>query len=69
MASYKIPSAAEVRADLARLDRPQIIELERLSDVPFRTLWKIRSGETQNPGIDTVRKFVDHIRAAMRVRH
>jgi predicted transcriptional regulator len=63
-----IPSAADIRDQLGGLERRQIEELARLSDVPFRTLWKIRSGETLNPGIDTVLKFVGHIRAARRVK-
>lgn len=32
-------------------------DLAKAANVPFTTLWKIRMGETKNPGIDTVKKF------------
>jgi len=31
--------------------------LARESGVPFTTLWKVRSGDTTDPRIDTVRKL------------
>lgn len=31
--------------------------LSKATGVPFTTLWKIRDGTTQNPGIETVRQF------------
>ena len=52
-----IPSVAEVRAQLEGVDTAQLKRLAVRADVPFTTLWKIRSGETGNPGIETVRKF------------
>lgn len=52
-----IPAAADVRAALAALSYAQMQDLSRRSGVPFTTLWKIRSGETTNPGIETVKKF------------
>lgn len=36
----------------------QLHELANASLVPFTTLIKVRSGETVNPGIETVRKFL-----------
>jgi predicted transcriptional regulator len=39
-------------------------ELARLSKVPFTTLWKVRSGETENPRIESVRQFLPHLEAA-----
>jgi predicted transcriptional regulator len=59
-----IPAAVEVQATLKALSHSQMQELARLADVPFTTLWKVRSGETANPGIETVRKFVPHIEQA-----
>jgi len=39
----------------------EVKELASKSGVPFTTLWKIRVGPTNNPGIETVRKFIDHL--------
>lgn len=36
-------------------------ELASTSHVPFTTLWKIRDGTTSNPGIETVRLFIEHL--------
>lgn len=58
-----IPSAADVRAQLDALTFAQVRELASVSQVPFTTLWKIRSGETENPGIETLRKFMEHVSA------
>lgn len=52
-----IPSAQEVRDRLLRLDLAEVRKLAATSGVPFTTLWKVRAGETANPGLDTVRKF------------
>jgi hypothetical protein len=59
-----IPSAIAVRVQLKRLDNGRLQRLSELSGVPFTTLWKCRSGETTNPGIETVRKFAPYIDAA-----
>lgn len=53
----KIPTAAEVRQALERQTTAQLRDLAERSKVPFSTLWKVRSGETQNPGIETVGQF------------
>lgn len=58
-----IPAAADVQAALKRLDHAQMHELSKLSGVPFTTLWKVRAGDTANPGIETVRKFMPHVPA------
>lgn len=58
-----IPTAAEVQAQLMRLGHAQMHELSRLSGVPFTTLWKVRAGDTTNPGLETVRKFMPHVKA------
>lgn len=59
--STSIPAAAVIREALQKLDRQEMAALASCSEIPFPTLWKIRSGETPNPGIETVRKFYDSI--------
>lgn len=56
-----IPAVASIRHQLAQLSHSQIQQLSRLSKVPFTTLWKIRDGTTSNPGLETVRLFIDRI--------
>jgi predicted transcriptional regulator len=56
-----IPSAEQVRAALAPLTLKQVDALAALSGVPAPTIYKIRIGQTENPGIDTVGKFMRHI--------
>jgi transcriptional regulator with XRE-family HTH domain len=55
-----IPTPAEVRATLEALSYSRCNELARLSGVPLTTLWNIRKGDTTNPGIETVGKFMPH---------
>jgi hypothetical protein len=62
--STKIPSVERVRAALRPLTLKQIARLSALSDVPAPTIYKIRMGTTPNPGIETCRKFMVHIKAA-----
>lgn len=59
-----IPSAAEVAAALAQLTFAQLERLASISGVPLTTVYKIKSGETTNPGIETVRKFARFIAQA-----
>ena len=59
-----IPAAVDLQAGLSELGHAQMQELSRLSGVPFTTLWKVRTGETANPGIETVRKFFPFVAAA-----
>lgn len=59
-----IPSIADVQAALLHLSYSQIGTLSRLSGVPLTTLWKVRVGNTLNPGIETVRRFMPYITAA-----
>lgn len=61
-----IPSAEEVRAALASLTLKQLDRLEALSGVPATTIYKIKRGETGNPGIETLRKFMPHIADAQK---
>lgn len=62
--SIAVPPVAEVKRLLEGIGHAQLHTLAELSGVPFGTLWKIRSGVTTNPGIETVRKFISHVAAA-----
>lgn len=53
----ELPATETVRLRLSGLAHADIRQLAARSGVPFTTLWKIRSGETTNPGLDTVRRF------------
>lgn len=59
-----ILSAAEVRARLSTLTLKQLERLAELSGVPATTIYKIKRGDTSNPGMETVRAFLPHIAAA-----
>lgn len=59
--SLAIPSAADVRQELGKLGHAQMQRLAEESGVPFTTLWKIRSGETDNPRLETVRQFLPRL--------
>lgn len=59
--STSIPSVSQVRGKLSKLGHAQLQRLSRLSGVPFNTLWNVRQGTTENPGIETVRKFLPHV--------
>ena len=52
------PSAAWVRSRLSALNMRQIAALAELSEVPAPTIYKIRLGATENPGIETCRKII-----------
>lgn len=62
-----IPSAEEVRAALAPLSLKQLDKLAELSGVPVTTIYKVKRGETENPGIETVRRFAPFIEQSMLV--
>jgi hypothetical protein len=57
----KIPSAADVRARLAHLSIDEMQAIGAAAGVPWRTIHKIKTGLTANPGIDTVRGFIDKV--------
>ncbi len=59
-----IPPVSDLQNILVGLGHAQLQELARLSGVPFTTIWKIRSGETKNPGIETVRMWLPHVARA-----
>ena len=58
------PSADTIRATLEALSLRQVDHLSELSGVPVPTLHKIRYGQTPNPRIETVGKFMPFVRAA-----
>jgi predicted transcriptional regulator len=60
-----MPSVEQVRAALAPFNLKQIDRLSELSGVPATTIYKIKRGETQNPGIETLRQFLPHVSAAL----
>ena len=60
----KIPTALEVRGLLSELGHAQMQGLAKVSGVPFTTLWKIRSGETADPRLETVGQFFGLIESA-----
>ncbi len=66
--SNEIPSVAEVRQQLSGIELADVRALAVVSGVPFTTLWKVRSGETENPGIETVRKFYGFIPKVLAVK-
>lgn len=39
----------------------QLGALAQASGVPWTTIYKIQRGETSNPGVETVRKFLPHV--------
>jgi transcriptional regulator with XRE-family HTH domain len=63
-----IPSADEVRTALAPLTLKGLDALAELSGVPATTIYKIKRGETKNPGVETLRLFMPHIPAVLAAR-
>lgn len=51
----EIPSAAIVRERLQRLSWSEVQLLCRRTGLPFTTVWKVRTGETSDPRLETVR--------------
>jgi predicted transcriptional regulator len=63
-----LPTMDEVKAELGKLTIRQTDRLAELSGVPASTIHKIRYGATENPGVETLRKFLPHIPAALKDR-
>lgn len=55
--STPIPSTEEVCLRLKQLRLAALQDIAKQSGVPYRTLINIRVGATENPGLETVRKF------------
>lgn len=62
---HTIPSAEQVRDVLKPLSMEQLERLADLSGVPSTTIYKIKRGETKNPGVETVRLFMPHVEAVL----
>jgi predicted transcriptional regulator len=60
------PLDFDFRLRLKPLGHAGLQELARISGVPFTTLWKIYTGESGNPRIETVKQFAPHINAAQK---
>lgn len=50
-----LPTAAQVRERLQGLSWAQVQRLCCKTGAPFTTVWKLRSGETADPRLETVR--------------
>lgn len=59
-----IPTTEEIVIALGPLGYAQMQELARLSGVAFTTLWKIKIGETKDPGVGKVRRFWPYVATA-----
>lgn len=51
---------------LQPLTLKQLDRLEQLSGVPATTIYKIKRGETTNPGVETIGRFLPHVDAVLR---
>lgn len=58
-----LPGVDEIREAMEPLTLADLDTLAAASGVPATTLYKIKRGETLNPGIETVRKFMPHLAA------
>jgi transcriptional regulator with XRE-family HTH domain len=59
----QIPSLKQIKQRLAGYTMEELKDLAEKSGVGFSTLLKIKLGTTDNPGIETVRKFWPHLKA------
>lgn len=57
----------QVQSALQSLTHAQILQLAAASGVPFNTLWNIRRGITENPGLATINRFLSFIPACAKV--
>jgi hypothetical protein len=64
--SKTIPSVEEVRARLKPLTSGPLRRLAKTTGVGFMTIWNIRTGATEDPGLGTVGRFWAHLPALER---
>lgn len=64
----EIPSAALVRERLQALSYAELKAICAKRQAPFTTVWKLRSGETSNPGLETVRLIWPDLKAPKRAK-
>lgn len=60
-----VPPLSQIVSRLKRLTQAETKQLAEDSGVPYATLNKIRFGITKNPGVETVRKFLPRLPAAL----
>ena len=61
----QIPSVGQLRKRLSEYTMVELEDLALASGVGFSTLLKIKLGTTDNPGIETVRKFEPHMKQVL----
>ncbi|CAB4158358.1 hypothetical protein UFOVP703_4 [uncultured Caudovirales phage] len=59
------PSSEQVRQALSLLTLSQLKRLAAQSSVPYMTLYKVRSGATQEPMLSTVHAIAPHYSSAL----
>ena len=64
---WSIPSGAQVKAMLRKLEYGELLPIARASGMPVTTIYAIRDHKGDpNPGVDTVRRFLPHLPKATR---
>jgi hypothetical protein len=53
--AYELPTVQEIRESLEALSFAEVKSLCEKCSVPFTTAWKLRTGVTTDPRIETVR--------------
>jgi len=61
-----IPPIDAIRQALAPLNLKQLDRLGELSGVPPTTIYKIKRGETRDPGIVTCARFMPFVKQALK---
>ena len=56
-----IPSTEQIRTALRDLTLDELRAIADWAECSFSTLVSIRYGYIKNPGIDTVRRFINHL--------
>jgi hypothetical protein len=60
---HDIPSTEDLRQKLLKLSWSEVRAICKRTGVPVTTVWKVRTGETVTPGIETVRAIWPHLSA------
>lgn len=61
--AQEIPTPAQIRQRLEALSYAEVKALCEKRSVPFTTVWKLRSGETEDPRLETVRAIWPDLKA------
>ena len=62
MSTYYHLELGPVVADLKKLTIKQLVTLSKRSRVPFPTLYKVRTGYTDNPRLQTLTRLAPYLR-------